>query len=198
MIHQSPWHFIFPLLDAWCYSNHLLEDPQFFAFHLDILMLHRCSRLKTHKQNDWLITVRAVRSKQWSEDEGCYEWILPQCCHFLTFKDLPIISFQSLLPWSDPRPDHHQEVPISDTIPHQWWKVFYLSDFNSLIHAFWHWFGWNQLGHELSLSASSRKYKITKECIIIESLTKTWWNHTARLHHIYFNIIVFYSPDLPK
>lgn len=85
MTHQSPWHFIFPQLDAWCYSNHLLENLQFFAFHLDILMLHRCSRLKTHKRSDWLIIVIVVRSKQWSIRVWGLLWMNSVCLSVFTF-----------------------------------------------------------------------------------------------------------------
>lgn len=46
-------------------------------------------------------------------------------------------------------------------------------------------------------SSSHRKSNYLRMSSFLQSLLKILWNHTERLHHIWFNITVLQSPDLP-
>lgn len=186
VIHQSINHLDTLFSHCWMLGVTLTIFLRLKAFHL-ILMLHRFSRLKTHKHSDWLIIVIAVRSKQWSEYEGCYEWILPQCLHFLTSKDLSTISFQSLLPWSDPGPGHHQEVPTSGTVNANFPPM--MKNLLSVRLQFSHPCLLTLIGVKSTRTWTqpfSIFHKIWdyQRMSSLRSLIKTLCNHTARLHHI--------------
>lgn len=79
-----------------------------------------------------------------------------------------------------------------------WWKIFCLPDF---VFPHPHLLTPIQTKSTRTWTqpfSSFRRKSNYPRMSFLQSLLKIFWNHTERLHHIWFNITVLQSPDFPR